>query len=74
MADYCVTWAIELKADNPKSAAEQALKFIQENGSEQMFTVMKMRGKHLGKTVVVDLAESSVSAAPKTGEPLIESA
>jgi len=74
MADYRVTWAIDLQADNPKFAAEKALKYIQENGSEQVFTVVKIRGKHLGKTIVVDLAASSVSVTPRADEPLIESA
>lgn len=52
MAEYLVTWSIDIDADSPEDAAAQALEIHRDPDS--IATIFKVRHKSSGVTIFVD--------------------
>lgn len=62
MADYLVTWQIDIEADSPEEAAEIALRIQRDAGSDA--TCFEVSDKDSLINTVVDLAQEEIENVP----------
>lgn len=62
MPQYLITWEIELDADSPEEAAEEALRIHRDPDSEA--TVFDVMQQSTGETVCIDVALEGTKRRP----------